>query len=102
MSTPARCRCESCMIRGLTWPAIVITVGILFLLHQVRGGAFYLGNTWPVVLVVIGLLHLASSVASRDGHIDTSAPVAPQTPPAAPSNPTTPTPPQMPYSSQGQ
>lgn len=98
MSTQVRCRCQSCTIRGLTGPAIVITIGVLFLLHQLHGGLLYFGNTWPLLLVVIGFLHLASSVASRDGHMDTSAPVTPQTPPAAPPS----TPPQAPYSGQGQ
>jgi hypothetical protein len=98
MSAQARCHCQSCTIRGLTGPAIVITIGILFLLHQVHGGHFYFGNTWPVVLIVIGLLHLASSMASREGHIDTSAPVTLQGPPPVPPSPPT----QAPYSSQGQ
>lgn len=98
MSTQARCRCQSCTIRGLTGPVIVITIGALFLLHQMHGGRFYFGNTWPVILVVIGLLYLASSMASREGHIEPSAPVTPQPPPAAPPGP----PPQAPYSGQGQ
>lgn len=98
MSSQARCRCQSCTIRGLTGPVIVITIGVLFLLDQMHGGRFYFGNTWPVILVVVGLLYLASSVASRDGHIDKSAPLPPQTPPTAPPG----TPPQTPYGGQGQ
>ena len=38
MSTQPRCHCQSCTIRNLTGPAVVITVGVLFLLHQVHGG----------------------------------------------------------------
>ena len=98
MSTQVRCHCQSCTIRGLTGPAIVITVGVLFLLHQMHGGHFYFGNTWPVLLVVIGLLHLASSMASREGHIDTSTLTIPQGPAAAPPSP----PAQAPNSGQGQ
>jgi len=98
MSTQVRCRCQSCAIRGLTGPAIVITIGILFLLHQVHGRNLYFGNTWPLLLVVVGLLHLASSMASSEGHIDSSTPVTPPGPPAAPTSP----PAQAPYSGQGQ
>ena len=99
MTTQTRCRCQSCTIRGMMGPAILITIGILFLLHQLRGGHFDFGNTWPMLLMVIGIILLASSVAPRDGHIEPLPPVAapppPQVPPAAP-------PSQPPYSSQGQ
>jgi Domain of unknown function (DUF5668) len=99
MSTQTRCRCQSCTVRGMMGPAILITLGILFLLHQVRGGHFDFGNTWPVLLLVIGLLLLASSMAPRDGHIE-PAPDSIRTnaPPPPPSN----VPPQTPYSGQGQ
>jgi hypothetical protein len=79
-------------------PAILITLGILFLLHQVRGGQFDFGNTWPVLLVVIGLLLLASSMAPREGHVEPAPPIATQPPPAVPPS----APPQTPYGSQGQ
>lgn len=93
MSDRVRCNCRRCMIRGLMGPAVIITVGVLFLLDQVRGGYFSFGNTFPVILIVIGAISLASNVAPADGHI--SGPV----PPAAPG--TTP-PPQNPYVGQGQ
>jgi hypothetical protein len=96
MSTETRCRCQSCTIRGLTGPAIVITIGILFLLHQVHGGRFYFGNTWPVILLVVGFLYLASSLVSREGHIE------PPPPPVPPTGPGSPVPPQAPYNRQGQ
>ena len=98
MSAQVRCHCQSCTIRGLLWPAAVITVGVLFLLHQLRGGRLDIGNTYPVVLVVMGLLLLASSVVSREGHVELTAQAGPQ----APMPPASGTPPQAPYSSQGQ
>ena len=100
MSGQIRCRCQSCTIRGMMWPAVLITLGILFLLHQVRGGLFDFGNTWPVLLVVIGLLLLASSVAPREGHVEVPPPppLPPGTPPVVPPN----RPPQAPPYSQGQ
>jgi hypothetical protein len=98
MSTETRCRCQSCTIRGLTGPAIVITIGILFLLHQVHGGRFDFGNTWPVILLVVGFLYLASSLVSREGHIEPPPPA----PPAPPAGSGPPMPPQAPYNRQGQ
>jgi hypothetical protein len=106
MSDNPRCRCPRCTIRALVGPAVIVTVGVLFLLQQMRGGYFDFGNTYPVILVVIGALLLASSLAPMDGHINTNAPsvqpVNPPSPPAAPG----PTPPQnsyqSPYPGQGQ
>ena len=55
MSDRVRCNCQQCAIRGLMGPAILVTLGILFLLDQLRGGYFSFGNTFPVILIVIGL-----------------------------------------------
>jgi Domain of unknown function (DUF5668) len=102
VATQPRCHCQSCSIRSLTGPAVVITVGILFLLHQLRGGVFFFGHTWPIILVVIGAVQLASSLASREGHRE-PVPVAgvpPGTPPAPPVPPAGVS--QPPYSPQGQ
>jgi len=65
-------------------PAVVITVGVLFLLQQMRGGYFGFDNTYPVILVVIGAILLASSLAPMEGHI----PSVPN-PPAGPTAPST-------------
>jgi len=66
-------------------PAVVITVGVLWLLNEVHGGKFYFGSTWPVILIVIGLVHLASSMASREGHLDSRPQIeTPQTTPGPP------------------
>jgi hypothetical protein len=72
MNGQTRCHCRSCTIRSLMGPAVVITVGVLFLLHQTQGGRYYFGNTWPILLLVIGAVQLASSLASHDGHIVSS------------------------------
>lgn len=93
MSDRVRCNCRRCMIRSLMGPAVIITVGVLFLLDQVRGGYFSFGNTFPVILIVIGAISLASNLAPADGHI--SGPVPPAPPGTAP-------PPQNPYLGQGQ
>ena len=98
MSTQTRCRCQCCTIRGLTGPAIVITIGVLFLLHQVYGGVFYFGNTWPVILLVIGLLQLGGALASLEGHVEPTVVPPPTPPPAIPPG----HPQQSPYGTQGQ
>ena len=99
MSNRVKCSCQSCSIRGFVGPAAVITAGVLFLLNEVHGGRLYFGNTWPVILVVMGILLLASSMASREGHLEppTSA-SPPRVPPAVPPA----NPPQTPYAPQGQ
>jgi hypothetical protein len=63
-------------------PAVVITIGVLFLLQQTRGGSFDFGNTYPLILVVIGAILLASSLAPMEGHVTSE-----MAPPAAPSGP---------------
>lgn len=82
MRNRVRCGCRRCTIRSLMGPAILITVGVLFLLDRVHGGYFSIGNTYPVILIVIGAVSLASSVAPMDGHISGNAQQPP--PPAAP------------------
>jgi hypothetical protein len=77
-------------------PAILITIGLLFLLSELRGGYFDFGNTWPVILVVIGLISLVSALAPTEGHLSGPLPPAP---PGAPGN--MPPPPQNPLPGQG-
>ena len=93
MSNRVRCNCRRCMIRGLMGPAVVVTVGVLFLLDQLRGGYLSFGNTFPVILIVIGVISLASNLAPDDGHVSSSG--APPPPGSTP-------PPENPYASQGQ
>jgi hypothetical protein len=79
-----RCSCQRCTVRSLRGPAVLITVGILFLLDQMRGDYFSFHNTWPVILIVLGLVSLACSLAPMDGHIAPAPPVAPGAPPPPP------------------
>jgi hypothetical protein len=77
---------------------VIVTVGVLFLLQQARGGYFDFGNTYPVILVVIGAILLASALAPMEGHISSAA-----VPPAAPPAPaSTPGPTPGSYPGQGQ
>ncbi len=88
MSERIRCACRRCTIRSLMGPAIIITVGVLFLLDQMRGGNFSFGNTYPVILIVIGVISLAAAASSTEGHV--SGPVPPAVPGAPGSVPTVP------------
>jgi hypothetical protein len=99
MSDQIRCRCGRCTIRALLGPAVIITVGVLFLLQEARGGYFDFGNTYPVILVVIGAILLASALAPMEGHISSSA-VPPTAAPPAPNS--TPGPTTGTYPGQGQ
>jgi hypothetical protein len=99
MSNRIRCACRRCTIRGLMGPAVIITVGVLFLMDQVRGGNFSFGNTYPVILIVIGAISLAAAASSGEGHVSgpvpPPAPVTPSGVPPVPQN-------QIPGQGQGQ
>jgi hypothetical protein len=86
MSDQVRCRCPRCTIRALLGPAVIVTVGVLFLLQQARGGYFDFGNTYPVILVVIGAILLASSLAPMEGHVPSVVAPPPVSEPPAPSS----------------
>jgi hypothetical protein len=102
MSDNPRCQCPRCKIRSLLGPAVIVTVGVLFLLQQMRGGFFDFGNTYPVILVVIGAILLASSLAPMDGHITANAqPVNPPAPLPPPPGTPTQNQYQSPYPGQG-
>jgi hypothetical protein len=89
------CQCEHCRTRKVMGPAMLITLGVLFLLDSVSRVGF--GRTWPAILLVIGVVKLMQSNASSSGHIgplppDTTPYVPPSAPPSvppptAPSNP---------------
>src|SRR5437899_12397047 len=63
MSAQVRCTCSRCTIRGFMGPAVITTLGILFLLNELRHGYFSFGHTFPVLLIVIGAILLASALA---------------------------------------
>jgi hypothetical protein len=101
-----RCACEHCRTRKLMGPAVLVTIGVLFLLETTGGMRF--GRTWPAILLVIGVVKLVQSNASFQGHVELTPPVLgypgmnPGTtqPPAQPQNPPAQTQPSSPDSSQ--
>jgi hypothetical protein len=84
------CQCENCRARRLMGPAMLVTIGVIVLLHSVTRVGF--DKTWPAILLVIGLVKLMQSNASPEGHFGPLPPgvppsVPPVPPPPAPQNP---------------
>lgn len=67
MSAGQRCGCARCRCRGLMGPAVLITLGILFLINQY--GRYSFGELWPILLIVIGAVKVAESLSSTEGHV---------------------------------
>jgi hypothetical protein len=76
--------CDRCRFRGLMGPAVLITLGTLFLLDQLTNVNF--DRTWPLLLVVIGVVKVLQSNASAAGHIGPlpGTVTAPPVPPPGP------------------
>jgi len=85
MAAGNQCSCQRCTIRGMMGPAILITLGLLFLLGELRGGAYSFDRTFPVLLIVIGAISLTAALSPTDGHAggDGQTPPAPQVQPPA-------------------
>jgi hypothetical protein len=83
------CVCERCRTSKLMGPAILVTLGVVFLI-----GFF---KAWPAILLVVGAVKLMQSNASSEGHFGPLPPgVRPYGPPSGPANvpPNVPPPPQ--------
>ena len=87
------CSCGRCRAHGYMGPAVLITIGVLFLFDQM--GHYHwmdFSFTWPALLIVIGLVKLLEHSASPVGHMQreygavppvTAQPIAPPYPPAS-------------------
>jgi hypothetical protein len=62
------------LIRAITGPVILITVGVLFLIDKFSGFSF--SQTWPVLLIVIGILKLLGGRRRRDEYMPPPPPPA--------------------------
>jgi len=110
------CSCARCRAHGYMGPAVLITLGVLFLLAQVTSNYWLnFDRTWPALLIVIGLVLFLRHSAPANGHVPREymappvapgyhAPVAPT--PVAPAPVVTPAPIQpggnLPPASYGQ
>ena len=65
-----RCACDRCKAHALMGPAILVTVGVLFLLQEFGSWRVGFEHTWPVILIVIGAVILARRNAPTTGHVD--------------------------------
>src|ERR1700733_9669397 len=61
------CQCAPCRARRIMGPAMLLTIGLLFLLENINVANF--GRTWPLILLVIGGVKLLQGSASVEGHI---------------------------------
>jgi hypothetical protein len=90
------CQCARCRTRRIMGPAMLVTIGLLFLLENVHAANF--DRTWPVILLVVGGVKLLQGNASIEGHVPSLARGAsaaggpiPPTPPVPPIPPVPPT-----------
>jgi hypothetical protein len=73
------CPCVRCRAHGLMGAAVLITLGVLFLLDNYRVIQFDRGL--PVLLLVIGCVLLVSRTGSTEGHIERGWIQGPPVPP---------------------
>ncbi|MFZ0479841.1 MAG: B-box zinc finger protein [Terriglobales bacterium] len=98
-SCAGRCQCARCRSCKLMGPAVLVTLGFLFLFETLGRVGFH--RTWPILLLVIGGVKLFQSSASTEGHIvlpppDLSIPPAGIPPASVPPPPDPPAPPSAP------
>ncbi len=60
------CACARCRSRAYMAPAVLVTLGVLFLIDQFTRVRF--GETWPILLIIIGLIVFLRRTASPAGH----------------------------------
>jgi len=76
------CQCDRCKARGMVGPAMLMTVGVLWLLSDIGGLDW--GHSWPIILIVLGLVKVLQGNASTAGHVDWLNPAAAPVPPVNP------------------
>jgi len=84
------CGCMRCRFRGIMGAVVLMTVGVLLLLHTLDVSNLNFHQTWPLLLISIGVVKMLQRSASTEGHI--------QPPMAGVPFPTPPVPPMQPAS----
>ena len=92
------CICGRCSTRGLLGPAVLITLGLLFLLANMPGYPFE--RTWPILLIVIGAIKVARYVMPSGSHRNPGQYESPYVGPSVPPG-TYPPPPYQPATQAG-
>ncbi|HVG92090.1 MAG TPA: DUF5668 domain-containing protein [Alphaproteobacteria bacterium] len=75
------CQCVRCRANGLMGAAVLITLGVLFLLESYNVIPF--DRSFPVLLLVIGCVLLVARTGSTEGHVQPGWMQAPTAPPPA-------------------
>jgi len=75
-----RCNCGRCRMAGMMGPAVLVTLGILFLLQQ----SYDMSFQWPILLIVIGIVKILQYSAPMENHRPLGAPPIVTPPPVAP------------------
>src|SRR5580765_1065658 len=75
------CQCVRCRAHGLMGAAVLITLGVLFLLESYNVVPF--GQSVPVLLLVIGCMLLVARTGSTEGHVQPGWIQGPTAPPPA-------------------
>jgi hypothetical protein len=79
------CPCVRCRAGGLIGAAMLITLGILLLLHTYNVVRF--GQSSPVLLLVFGAILLVARTGSTEGHIERGWVSGVTPPPPSPAEP---------------
>lgn len=89
-----RCGCARCRVSGAMGPAILVTLGVLFLVDNLDVGGLSFHNTWPLLLIVIGIVKVLQYTSPMEGHrpsgVQTVITPPPPAQPAGELPPTTP------------
>jgi hypothetical protein len=62
------CSCARCRCSGYMWPALLVTLGVLFLVDEYTSVG--IDKTWPIILLIIGVVLLLQRNAPTTGHAD--------------------------------
>lgn len=73
------CQCVRCRAHGLMGAAVLITLGVLFLLDSYNVISF--DRSFPVLLLVIGCVLLIARTGSTEGHVQPGWIQGPTAPP---------------------
>ena len=62
------CGCPRCLCSGYMGPAVLVTLGLLFLIDEFTRFGFH--TAWPLLLIVIGLVRVLQWNAPITGHLN--------------------------------